>query len=143
MPHTTTFRILLALLCFPALAGCVSREQADAKLIKGCTAGVSVLLPEGRTVGEIKGSQITASPEGPDFRHVTLNAVEKDNWLENEVQYECTFEEEFGFMNSSYTGSIYQIKFDDQVYGKSGGEILGSAEDFLKLTDAIRKAMYQ
>lgn len=136
-------RILATLLVVPLLVGCVDREQADAKLVKGCAAGVSVLLPEGRTMGEIKDKKLTESPEGANFRHVTLSAVEKDGWLENDVEYECTFEEDFGFLNSNYTGSIYQIKFDDQVYGKSGGEILGSAEDFVKLTDAIRKAMYE
>lgn len=138
-----TPQILAAFMALPLLTGCVNREQADEKLVKGCAAGIAALLPEGRTMGEIKSTKLTESPEGANFRHVTLSAIEKDGWLENEVEYECTFEENFGFLNSNYTGSIYQIKFDDQVYGKSGGEILGSAEDFVKLTDAIRKAMYE
>src|SRR5688500_12096839 len=110
----------LILLCSLSLTGCVNREQADEKLVQGCVAGIGALLPEGRTVGTIKDKKITASPEGPDFRHVALTAGEADGWLENEVQYECIFQEAFGFMNASHTASIYQIRFDDQVYGKSG-----------------------
>ena len=142
MRNTTTSAFLI-LFCSLALTGCVSREQADEQLVKGCLAGVGALLPEGRTVGAIKDRKITESPEGPDFRHIALTVAEADGWLENEVQYECIFQEAFGFLNASHTGSIYQIRFDNQVYGKSGNEILGTAEDFIKLNDAIRKAMYE
>ena len=42
----------------------------------------------------------------------------------------------------NYTASIYPVRTGERVIGKSGNEILGDAQDFLKLTDAIREAMY-
>lgn len=136
-------RFLMLGLCLVALSGCVSREDADAKLAKGCLAGVSSLLPEGQSTGEIKQQDFTPSPEGQNMRHVRLVTIANDGWLEEEQVFECVFEESFGFMNSNYVASIYQLRFNDRVYGKSGNEIQGSFDDFLKLTDAIREAMYQ
>lgn len=128
--------------CALLLSGCVSREQADAKLAKGCQAGVNALLPEGRTITKIADTKFSPSPEGPSMRHVSLKAIENDGFLEVENTFECVFDESFGFMNMNYTASIYQVRTGERVVGKSGNEILGDANDFLKLTDAIREAMY-
>jgi hypothetical protein len=128
--------------CALLLSGCVSREQADAKLAKGCEAGVNVLLPEGRTISKVASSKFSPSPEGPNMRHVELKAIENDGFLEVENTFECVFDESFGFMNMNYTASVYQVRTGERVVGKSGNEILGDANDFLKLTDAIREAMY-
>lgn len=136
-------RFLILGLCVAGLSGCVDREQADALLVKGCMAGVGSLLPEGETAGEVKEKSFSASPEGPDMRHVTLTTIAGDGWLEEERVFECTFEEAFGFLRNNYTASIYQLRFNDQIYGKAGNEIQGSFDDFVKLTDAIRKAMYE
>jgi len=135
-----TFFILGA--CALLLSGCVSREQADAKLAKGCAAGVNALLPEGRKIERTIDTQFSPSPEGSDMRHVKLKAIENDGWLEVESEFECVFEESFGFLNTNYTASIYQVRTGERVVGKSGNEILGDADDFMKLTDAIREAMY-
>ncbi len=135
--------LFLALFCLLTLSACVSREQADDKLARGCAAGVQALLPENMTIKEIKDKEFADSPEGPNMRYVKLKAVTLDGWLETEQEYQCIFEESFGFMKASYTASVYQVRTGDTVYGKSGNEILGNAQDFLKLTDAIRKAMYQ
>ena len=124
------------------LSGCVSREQADAKLAKGCEAGVNALLPEGRTITRIADTKFSPSPEGPGMRHVKLKAIETDGFLEVESEFECVFEESFGFLKNNFTASIYQVRTGERVVGKSGNEILGDANDFLKLTDAIRDAMY-
>ena len=136
-------RIIFLSLCCLALSGCVSREQADEKLARACMAGVKVLLPEGTRTGDIKDRRFSPSPEGQNFRHVTLKAVEMDGYLENEVDYECVFEESFGFLKANFTASVYQVRFHDKVYGKSGNEIQGSFNDFLKLSDAMRKALYE
>lgn len=130
-------------LCALSLGGCVSREQADENLAKGCAAGVAALLPEGTTLGEIKEKTFSPSPEAPGARHVKLTAMKMDGYLEEEATYECVFEESMGFMNSAHTASIYQVRFEDQIIGKSGNEIKGDFEQFSKLTDAIRKAMYE
>lgn len=133
----------LAVLAALSLTGCVNRQQADAKLAKGCAAGVAALLPEGQSLGEVISKESSPSPEGAHYRHVTIKVKQMDGWLEGDGTYECTFEENFGFMNSNYTGSIYQLKVGEKVYGKAGGEILGTADDFIKITEAIRKAMYE
>lgn len=134
-----TFSILSALL----LAGCVSREQADEKLAKACAAGVNLFLPEGQEVDRIVSKDFTPSPIGPDYRHVTLTAFVKGDWLEQEHKYECDFQEGFGFMNSGYTASIERLDAEGTVIGRAGGEILGDAQDFIRLTEAIRKALYE
>ena len=126
------------------LTGCVDRAAADAKLAKGCEAGIAAMLPEGVKIGKILGTEYTDSVEGRGFRHVKLQAIETDGWAETEKDYVCIFEESFGFLNTHHTAAIYQLRVsEDQVYGKSGREILGDAQDFIKLTDAIREAMYQ
>lgn len=130
-------------LCTLTLAGCVNREQADEKLAKGCAAGVQSLLPEGEQMQPIKDKKFTPSTEGPNMRHVELTAANTDGWVEEEQKYECIFEEDFGFMSTNYSASIYQVRIGDRIYGKSGNEIRGSFEDFVKLTDGIREAMYQ
>jgi hypothetical protein len=136
-------QFLITILCALSLTGCVSREQADEKLAKGCAAGISALLPEGETLGNITAKKFTASPDGPNMRHVDLTVKREDGWIEEDVAYECTFEESFGFMSKNFTASLYQLRIGDQVYGKAGNQILGDAQDFIKLTDAIRAAMYE
>jgi hypothetical protein len=133
---------IIALLSLLVLSGCVSREQADEKLAKGCAAGVQSLLPDGVKIDHIAGKEASKSPEGPDMRYIKIKTVTIDGVLPEDKDYECIFEEEFGFMNASYTASIYQVRTGDATYGKSGNEIMGNADDFLKLTDAVRQAMY-
>ena len=136
-------KIFLTLICLLTLTGCVSREQADLKLQSGCIAGVKALLPAGVTFGKFVEATFEHSPVGQDYRHVTIKAIEMDGWLESEVEYVCVFQESFGFMNNHFTGSIYQVHIGDEMYGQAGSHITGSIEDFLKLTDAIREAMYE
>lgn len=137
------FRFLLLGVCALSLSACVNRQQADDLLVKGCMAGVGALLPEGEKVGQVKDKSFSPSPEGPNLRYVKITTSPMDGWMEESSTYECTFEETFGFMNTNYVASIYQIRLGDQIYGKSGNEIQGSFDDFIKLTDAIRKAMYE
>lgn len=136
-------RFCLALMAVFALSGCVSREQADAKLAKACAAGVNVFLTGGQEVDKIVESKFSPSPIGQGFRHVTLTATVKNDWLEQNHTYECDFQENFGFMGGSYTASIEKLDAEGIVIGRAGGEILGDAQDFIKLTDAIRKALYE
>ena len=137
------FRFTVVALCALSLTGCVNREQADTKLAKGCAAAAGALLPDGHTLGEVLEKKSTPSPEGPNYRHITIKVKQMDGWLEGDGTYDCTFEEDFGFMKSQYTGSLYQLKIGDKTYGKAGNEVMGTAEEFLKITEAVRKAMYQ
>ncbi len=135
--------LILAALALVSLTGCIDRTQADAKLARGCEAGVNTMLEKGDRIGKVVKTEFTPATEGPGMRHVTLTATIKDDWSEEEQTYECVFEEDFGFMNTNYAASIYQIKAGDKTVGKSGNEIMGDAEDFIKLNDAIRQAMYR
>ena len=138
-------KILLsaALVTTLALSGCVSRDQADAKLAKACAAGVNVFLTGGQEIDKIVESKFSPSPIGQGFRHVTLITTVKNDWLEQNHTYECDFDESFGFMGSAYTASIERLDAEGTIIGRAGGQILGEAQDFIKLTDAIRKALYE
>lgn len=139
---------LIRLFAFTAivlsLSGCVTREQADANLAKGCMAAVNALITGGYQVTQVKSTEANnSSEEGPDVRSVTIKTSTKDGWIEEDRDYRCLFEESFGLFNMNHTASIYQVKVNGQVYGKMGRELVGSVDDFVKLTDAVRKAMYE
>lgn len=135
--------LLTALLCTIMLSGCMSREQADAKLSNACAAAVSVFLDDTQRIDEVKSATFSGSPVGPDFRHVTIHTVQLEGWLEGEYDYDCVFQEGFGFLNSGYTASIYQVTVNGETVGKAGAKILGSPEDHMKLNEAVRKALYE
>lgn len=139
----TRLALLAASAAALMLSGCVDRATADERLARGCEAGVNAMLPEGMKIGTIKRKDFSPSPEGQGYRRVMLDAVATDGWAEDHREFICVFEESFGFMNASHTAAIYQLRVsEDEVYGKSGRQIMGDAQDFIRLTDAIRKAMY-
>ena len=138
------FTLFAAAAAAVLLTGCVDRTVADAKLAKGCEAGVNAMLTDDMKIGKINSTEFSPSPEGQGYRRVTMKAMATDGWAEEEREFICVFEESFGFMNTNHTAAIYQLRLsEEQVYGKSGKEILGDAQDFIKLTDAIRAAMYE
>lgn len=139
-PYFLTLSVLIS--CTLLLSGCVSRAQADATLAKGCEAGVAALLPPERKIERISDKTFSPSPEGVGMRRVMLKAIENDGFLEVESEFECVFEESFGLFNMNHTASVYQVRTGDRIIGKSGNQIMGDAQDFIKLTDAIREAMY-
>lgn len=124
------------------LTGCVSRDDADMKLAHACRAGVQTLLPQNLKIDRIIGREASKSPEGPDMRYIKIKTVTIDGMLEEDKDYECIFEEDFGMFGMGYTASVYQVRTGDAMYGKSGNEIKGDADVFLKLTDAMRNALY-
>lgn len=132
--------IVLMALTVP-LAACVSREQADARLARGCAAAAELFLPEGTKVKEIKGKTFGEAKQGAGFRDVTLSAVETDGWSDVEVEYRCVFEEQFGFLGNGHTAAIEQVRLHDNIYGKEEGKILGTFEEHLKLTETVEKAI--
>jgi len=140
---TAYTRFFLSFVCLLVLSGCVSREQADAKLARACEAAVNVFLDEDQQIGEVKNATFSGSPVGTDYRHVTIHTITMDGWIEAENDYDCVFQEGFGFMSMGYTASIYQVTVHDQTVGKSGNEILGTASDHMKLNEAVRAALYE
>ncbi len=143
MTGTTTLRIVTALLSLSLLAACVDRSQADRMLAKGCAAGVNALAEsDGQQLADIKNSAFTfVTNDGEQMRHVTLSAGTKD-YPDTVASYECTFQEDFGIMNTSYAASLYQVKAGDKTVGKSGGQISGDMQDFIKLEDAVKGALH-
>ncbi|GJL86198.1 MAG: hypothetical protein DHS20C02_19730 [Micavibrio sp.] len=138
MKHTS----LLLVLSLLVLTGCVTREQADTRIARGCAAGVEIFLDEGFKIKEIKDTFFKDSSEfGSGYRNVIIKAVESDDWLDVEKQYECVFAESFGVFNANHRATIYQLKVNDQVYGNEGGKIKGNFKDHLKLTEIVEQAM--
>lgn len=136
------FRILFLLGVLVTLSACVDRGKADEKLAKGCAAAVEQFLPEGQSIKEITNKVYGESSElGKGYRYVTLRALETDGWSDADKEYRCIFEEQFGFLGGGYTAVIYQVRVNDEVYGKKDGQILGTFEDHLKLEQAVEKAM--
>lgn len=125
------------------LTGCVNREQADAKLANACKAAVNVFLPETAKVDKIESTTATPSPEGPGFRHVTIHTITVDGWIEEKYDYECVFQESFGFMKANFTASIETVTVNGETYGRAGGQVLGDVQQMIDLTDAVRKALYE
>lgn len=124
------------------LAACVSREDADVRLAKGCEAATNILLKDGFKIKEVKDSKFKTSSEfGTGFREVTLIAVESDGWIDYDREYKCTFAEEMGPVGMSYSADFYQITVNEETFGKSGNEILGDPEMLSKLTAAVQPAI--
>ncbi len=137
------FKTFFCLLTIFALTGCVSREQADERIARGCKAGVETFLTQGFYIKEIKGKTFSYDDSiGKKYRKVTLHTIETDDWLDVPKDYTCIFLEEFGPMQSTYDATIYQIGVGEQTYGSTNGKILGSLENFQKLTEAVEKAMH-
>lgn len=131
-------------LCFAALllSGCVSREQADAKLAKACEAGIRATLPDYQTFEEVLEVKASDSSIGPNMRQIRIKGKLEDGWLGIEENFTCVFDESFGFLGSSHTAAIYQLRLPGKVIGQAGPDITGSAQDFIKLTDAVSEALY-
>ena len=127
-----------------ALTGCVSQDQADAKMAKGCAAGVGALLTEPKEIIVVKTENFSNEETSEGLhRRVTLEATEKDGWVEMDKSYTCLFAQEWGFFKSSHRALLVQVKIGEEIYGKRDGEILGGFEDFLKLTETVDGAMAQ
>lgn len=136
-------RFIIIILATLTLSGCVSQDQADVKMAKGCEAGINALLKDqGKEISEIKTKRFAQEQaEGGLHRRVTLEGIEKDGWLELDKKYSCLFAQQWGLFKSSHKALVVQIQIDDELYGKKDGVIQGSLEDFLKITKSVDAAM--
>lgn len=127
------------------LTGCVTQEQADLKMTKGCAAGVNSLLQvNGKEIGEIKSSNYSDEEvDNSRHRRVKLDVIEKDGWLELDKSYSCLFMQDWGLLKSSHRALLVQVNMDDTIYGKKDGVLLGSFDDFINLTKTVDGAMAQ
>lgn len=124
------------------LAGCVTREQADAKLEAGCLAAAKLLIEEGQTVESVKYSNITTAADfGPKHKTVSITAVESNGYFQEDKDYRCVFLEQMGFMEMSHSADIVQVKVGERALGKVGDEIIGSFQEMSRLSDTVNDAM--
>ncbi len=133
-----------ALALATALTGCNSRESVDAKLAKGCEAGVkSILAAEKytRQIDSVKTSDFSTTED--KYRKVSLKALTKDKQYgtEKDEEFTCVFQETYlpGF--NSYKGILQDMRIDEEVFGVVDGKIQGTVEEHLKLTDTVQDAM--
>lgn len=136
-------RLFIIILLSLSLSACVKQEDADIKMAKGCEAGINALLADqNKQIKEIKVQRYAnEEAEGGLHRRITIEAIEKDGWLELEKQYSCLFMQEWGFFKSSHNALLVQIQMGDEIYGKKDGKILGNLQDFLNLTGVVERAM--
>lgn len=136
------FVLFLSFSSLVFLSACVSREQADAKLQRGCAAGIALYMPEGFTIKEVKGATFSDAKDGEGDRRVALTVLQSDGWYDEDKTYHCNFAEGFGFLKMSHSAEIYQIDMgDEQVYGKKDGNIVGGFAEWQKITGAVDKAL--
>lgn len=136
------FILILPLL----LSACISQNQADVKMVKGCETGINALLNDtGKEIQEIKTTRYADEDfTGGLHRRITFEAVEKDGWLETDKEYSCLFAQEWGILKSSHHALLAQIKMDDTIIGKDrDGKLQGEFQEFLTLTQSVDKAMSQ
>lgn len=126
-----------------SLAGCVSQEQADEKMSKGCQAAVGAMI-EPKTLTTIKSTRFAdeVNMDG-EYRRVSITAVEKDGWMELDKEYSCLFQQQWGMMKSSHIAMLEQVAYDSQILGKKDGKVIGSMDDYMKLTRSADTAMGQ
>ncbi len=138
-------RTLLIIFLSLSLTACVNQEQADTKMAKGCLAGVNALINiDGKNISEIKAERYAnEQTEGNLHRRVTLEAIEKDGWLELEKEYSCLFEQKWSAFKTAHVALLVQIEIDGTLYGKKDGKLIGAFDDFLRLTQSVDDAMKQ
>jgi len=126
-----------------ALTGCLSQDQVDVKMLKGCEAGINSLISPSE-IGEIKTKNYSNEDVNNNLhRRITIEAIEKDGWLELDKTYSCLFMQEWGIFSSSHKALLVQTTIDDETIGNIDGHVIGGFEEFLKLTDVVDKAMGQ
>lgn len=135
--------ISLCAVALMMLTACGSKEQAQVKLARGCEAAVKVMLNKPDFTRQI--DKVTSKSFGMSegYRLVTLHTVtkSKDIGAEKEESFDCKFQETQSFNYLQWNADLVQVKIDDVVYGSEGGEIYGSVEDQIALTDAVAAAM--
>lgn len=126
-----------------ALTGCVTQEQADAKMFTGCQAAVAAMIAP-TEIKEVKSS--TATPEktmGSVYRRVTLAYTEAGDFAESEREGSCLFSEQWGMFKSTHASLLEQVVYNGELLGKKDGNIHGDMNAFLKLNESVDAAMGQ
>jgi hypothetical protein len=124
------------------LSGCVTQQQADAKMGKGCEAAIATLIGDNKQIVTVKATNYSEEQtEGSLFRRVTIDLVEKDGWAELDKQYSCLFAQEWGLFKSTHSALLEQVVIDEKITGKKDGQILGNLDEFMNLVSKVDTAM--
>jgi len=132
------------LLCATAfLTACDAEDKANIRLSRGCEAAVRAMLNKPDFTRQIDSVKSESFGMSDGYRLVTINAVTKvkDTGEEADETFNCKFEESsmpFGF---AWRAALVQVKIDEVIYGSEGGEIYGSVDDQVALTNAVEAAM--
>lgn len=137
-------KILLSCSALLLLSGCVSQDQADAKMASGCEAGIKSLIAP-ITIKEVKNRNFSSEENIEGLhRRVTFETVTKDGWLETTKNYSCLFAQQWGLFKSSHMAILVQVQLPDgKIIGKKDNQIVGEMADFLNLTKNVDAAMNQ
>ncbi len=135
-------KIFLIALCILPLTSCMSREDADARLQKGCEAAINFVMSDGFSVKKIKRTTFKTSTEfGNGYREVMIFAKVSDGWHEKDEEYKCIFAEEFNSMSSSHRTTLYKVSAGDKHYGVHDSIIHDDSKTLINLENAVNNAM--
>jgi hypothetical protein len=137
------YTLLAAGIATLALTGCVTQQQADAKMGTGCQAALAAVMGDKQILNVKAVNYSDEQTEGSLYRRVTVDLVEKDGWIELDKTYSCLFAQQWGFLKSSHTALLEQVDAGDSFLGKKDGKIVGSMEEFMNLTSKADTAMAQ
>ncbi len=135
--------LIISAISVLALSACVSQEEADAKMAKGCESAIGAMLAP-ITIKEVKG--FNADYEGMlgiKYRRLAVTYVENDDFAAAEKTGTCLFSEEWTAMKGSHLAMLEQVTVNGKLVGKRNGVIQGSVDDFVKLTEGADTAMGQ
>jgi uncharacterized lipoprotein NlpE involved in copper resistance len=135
--------LTLAAVSILGITGCVNQQQADTKMGEGCKAAIEAMIEPKKLLETKSINYSDEQTEGSLYRRVTVTAVEKDGWVEVEKKYKCLFAQQWGLFKSSHTALLEQLSVGDQFWGKKDGKIIGSMEDFMKMTGKADTVMGQ
>ena len=137
------FAVVIAGVSALALSGCVSQEQADAKMFKGCEAAVRTMIAP-KEIKDVKSTTAAAEKTmGSTYRRVTVKYTEAGDFAESEKTGTCLFSEQWGLFKSTHTSMLEQVTYNDQLLGKKDGTIHGDMNSFMKLNESVDAAMGQ
>jgi hypothetical protein len=133
---------LAMIACLP-LSACVTQQQADAKMGKGCEAALAVVMGDKQIVKVKATNYSDEETEGSLYRRITIDLVEKDGWAELDKQYSCLFAQEWAMFRMTHNALLEQVVMGDKIMGKKDGQILGNIDEFMNLVSKVDTAMTQ
>lgn len=125
------------------LTGCGAREEAEAKLARGCEAAAKSMLAKDnydRQIDSVKSKKFGKS-DGFTLVTIETNTKNKEYEYDSDESFQCKFQESTGPFGLNWKAALVQVKVGDDVYGSEGGELYGTVEDQMALTAAVESAM--